>query len=92
AAAVRSRTTVRTGLLVRFSVVRSMVPSPARTGPESGSGIWTFTSGLVLVRLSRTFPNRSLTFEFPRLRHQPRRHRFALFVNQATVSLFEGKY
>ncbi|KAG2104701.1 uncharacterized protein F5147DRAFT_703620, partial [Suillus discolor] len=75
AAAVRSRTMVRTGLLVRFSVVRSMVPSPARTGPESGSGFWTFTSGPVLVRLSRTFPNRSLTFEFPRLRHQPRRHR-----------------
>ncbi|KAG2100460.1 uncharacterized protein F5147DRAFT_710477, partial [Suillus discolor] len=57
AAAVRSRTTVRTGLLVRFSVVRSMVPSPARTGPESGSGFWTFTSGPVLVRLSRTFLN-----------------------------------
>jgi hypothetical protein len=37
AAAVRSRTTVRTGLLVRFSVVRSMVLSPARTGPQNGS-------------------------------------------------------
>jgi hypothetical protein len=37
AAVVRSRTMVRTGLLVRFSVVRSMVLSPARTGPENGS-------------------------------------------------------
>ncbi|KAG2099614.1 uncharacterized protein F5147DRAFT_655798 [Suillus discolor] len=37
AAAVRSRTMVRTGLLVRFSAVRSMVLAPARTGPENGS-------------------------------------------------------
>src|SRR6267154_1348766 len=32
AAAVRSRTTVRTGLLVRFSMVRSVVLMSARTG------------------------------------------------------------
>ncbi|KAG2096330.1 uncharacterized protein F5147DRAFT_818453, partial [Suillus discolor] len=37
AAAVRSRTMVQTGLLIRFSAVRSMVLAPARTRPENGS-------------------------------------------------------
>jgi hypothetical protein len=80
-----------------------MVPSPARTGPENGSGFWTFTNGPVLVRLSRTFPNRSLTsnsldFDFNNddvgvhVDIKASSSRFALFVNRATVSLFEGKY
>jgi hypothetical protein len=37
AAAVRSRTMVQTGLLVRFCAVQSTVLTSARTGPENGS-------------------------------------------------------
>ncbi|KAG2087279.1 uncharacterized protein F5147DRAFT_781382 [Suillus discolor] len=58
------------------------------------------TNGPVLVRLSRTFPNRSLTsnslnFDFNNddvgvhVDIKASSSRFALFVNRATVSLFE---
>jgi len=57
AAVVRSRTTVRTGLLVRFSVVRSMVLMPARTGPQNGSWSEVHPNGSHLVREAQTIPN-----------------------------------
>jgi len=58
AAAVWSRTTVRTGLLVRFSVVQSTVLASARTGPEGGSRFYISPNRSILVRPSRTVPNR----------------------------------
>ena len=64
AAVVRSRTTVRTGLLVRFSVVRSMVLMLARTGPKNGSQFEVLPNGSNLVRPSRTIPNRNFDYTF----------------------------
>ena len=74
AAVVRSRTMVRTELLVRFSVVRSTVQASARTGPYCGSWFWHWPNGSVLVRtlpeLFRT-PNHLLTTNYFRLHIYP---------------------
>jgi hypothetical protein len=58
AAAVRSRTMVRTELWSGSHAVRSTVQVSARTGPRYGSWFWASLNGSTLVR---TFPNRSET-------------------------------
>jgi hypothetical protein len=58
AAAVRSRTMVRTELWSGSHSVRSTVQVSARTGPRYGSWFWASPNGSTLVR---TFPNRSET-------------------------------